>query len=97
MSRLYISQRRLDEWVEQERVSLEETQMTLANGKRFLLIPAVHFVEVVGTDQDPNQLLGTVKTQQQLLVMSAEHYRDSVIVGDVGYQVLEGFVGEPLD
>jgi hypothetical protein len=92
---MYVSFRRLDEWIEQQRVSLVEDRLTMADGANFRLLPAVLFVTVVGGDADPNGLLGKVKTATQLSHMKAEHYKDSVLLGDVGYQVLEGFVGEP--
>ncbi len=95
MSRMYVSYRRLDEWIEQQRVSLAENRLTMADGAVFSLVPAVLFVSVVGGESDPNGLLGKVKTTTQLAEMQAEHYKDSVLLGDVGYQVLEGFVGEP--
>jgi len=95
MSRLFISQERLDEWVEQDRVKLEDGWMTLQDGKRFRLVQGVFFVEVVGGDPDPHELVGLVKTKAQLAQMDAEHYPGSVIIGDVGYEVREGFVGEP--
>jgi hypothetical protein len=96
MPRLFISQQRLDEWIEQEFITLEDDQITLDDGRRFQLVPAVAFQEVVGGTSDPHEVLGRVKTTEQLADLSAEHYRDSVLIGDVAYQVLEGFVGRPL-
>lgn len=95
MPRLFLSQQRLDEWVEQERIQISEDTMTLDDGKRFRLVPAVYFVSLVGTESDPHDLVGRVKTKAQLASLQAEHYRDSVILGETGYQVVEGFVGEP--
>ena len=49
MPRLFISQQRLDEWVEQQRVRLEGKQMTLEDdGRVFQLEEGVFFAEVVG-------------------------------------------------
>jgi hypothetical protein len=93
MPRLFISQHHLDDWIEQKCVQLETDILTLENGGRFRLVPAVFFDKVVGEGADPNQLLGKVKTKGQLAELSAEHYRDSVILGEIAYQVLEGFVG----
>jgi hypothetical protein len=86
----------LDEWLEKDRIQIDDDTMTLEDGKRFRLVPAVYFMQVVGDDADAHDLLEKVKTKPQLDEISAEHYRDSVIVGEVGYQVLEGFVGETL-
>lgn len=93
MSRLFISQKRLDSWLEQERITIEDRVMTLANGQRFELSPAVFVSELVGSKVDPNEIVGKVKTRKQLEEMAAEHVHDSLIMGEVGYQVVEGFVG----
>jgi hypothetical protein len=95
MARLFISQKRLDEWVEQQRVELSGNEMTLDDGRRFMLAEGVCFAEVVGGEADPNDLIGRVKSKAQLDEMGAEHFPGSVIVGDVGYEVKDGFIGEP--
>ena len=41
-----------------------------------------------------NYGMGKVKTKVQLDELEAEHYMDSVICGDVAYQVVEGFLGD---
>ena len=71
--------------------------MTLpALGRSFQLRTAVRFLSVIeGTDA--HGLLGRVKTDEQLAEMSGEHYGASVILGDVGYECEEGFVGLPVD
>lgn len=95
MARLWISQQKLDDWIEQERVTLQDDLITLEDGRRFHLLPAVNFKQVVGDEADPHAVLGTVKTKSQLVGLSADHYGDSVLIGEVAYQVEEGFVGEP--
>jgi hypothetical protein len=95
MPRLFISYARLDQWVEQQRVTLDGNSLATNDGKRYRLVPAVHFNAVVGSDADAHELLGKVKTERQLSEMHAEHVQDSVLLGEVGYQVVEGYVGEP--
>jgi len=95
MSRLFVSQPKLDEWIEQGSASLSEDLITLDDGRCFHLLPAVAFHSVVGAETDPHSVLGTVKTRKQLVELSADHYGDSVLIGEVAYQVVEGFVGEP--
>ena len=95
MPRLSISQVRLNKWIDQQRVQLDSDEMTLDDGRRFRLLEGVYFVEVIGGDADPNDLLGRVKTRAQLEQLGAEHYPGSVILGEVGYEVRDGFVGEP--
>ena len=95
MPRLFISYPRLDQWVEQQRVTLNGDSLTTNEGQSYRLVAAVYFATLVGSEADPNELLGKVKTDTQLTEMSAEHIQNSVLVGEVGYQVVEGFIGEP--
>lgn len=97
MARLYISQDRLDAWSAEQRVQVEGDVMTLADdGRAFKIHPAVYFVQVTGSDEDPNDLLGKVKAEKDLAEMGADQYMNSVILGEVAYDVQPGFVGEPL-
>jgi hypothetical protein len=97
MARLFVSQAQLDRWTQEGKVRLQDDVMSLpALGRSFRLIPAVHFVQMVdGADQ--MQLLGKVKTEAQLGELKAEHYGASVIVGELGYECQEGFVGLPVE
>lgn len=71
--------------------------MTLKpEGQRFRLSTAVRFTADLTESGDQKQVIGKVKDLEQLAAMSGEHSMDSVIFGDDAYQVVEGFVGEPL-
>jgi len=96
MPRLFVSQSRLDQWVEQQRVVLQSNQMTLDDGRTFRLQEAVCFVEVVGGDADPHDLLGRVKSRRQLEKLGAEYYPGSVIFGETGYEIQDGFLAVPV-
>jgi hypothetical protein len=97
MSRLFISVDRLEAWTAEGRASFERDRMTLTElGRSFTMTPAVHFVSVVGQDQDPNGLLGLVKSNDLLAEMGAEQMERSVIYRDTAYDVIDGFIGEPL-
>ena len=96
-NRLFVPQLQLDVWLSEERVEVEgETMITRPEGQRFALTTAVLFKEEVTGEPDAFGLLGRVKDLEQLAEIGAEHYADSVIVGDNAYQVLEGFAGAPL-
>lgn len=95
MARLFISQQQLDQWIEEERVTLQEDRITMDDGRRYQIAAAVFFQQLVGAEADPHDVLDKVKTKVQLAQLSADHYGDSVLIGEVAYQVLEGFVGEP--
>ncbi len=94
MARLFISYPHLDELVAAGRVSLAGNTLTWTDGGRYELTPAVHFLSLVGAETDPNDMVGRVKTDAELEELRAEHYKDSVILGEVAYQVAEGFVGQ---
>ena len=65
-------------------------------GQRFKVKSGVAFVEEVASGVDEAKLIGRVKDVDQLKEMEAEHYADSVVLGDNAYTVVEGFVGEPV-
>ena len=97
MSRLFISVDRLDAWTAEGRASLDGDRMILTElGRAFSMTPVVHFVKTMGQDSDPNDLVGLVKSKPQLEAMGAEQLANSVIYNDTAYDVIDGFIGEPL-
>jgi hypothetical protein len=64
-------------------------------GRSYALEPAVRFVKLVGAEQDPHKLVGRVKTVAQLRARGAELLGDSVLLGEVGYEVQPGFLADP--
>lgn len=71
--------------------------MTLTELNRsFAMKPAVHFLRSVGSESDPYDLVGRVKSKDALDEMGADCFEMSVIYKDTAYDVLEGFIGEPL-
>jgi hypothetical protein len=97
MSRLFISVDRLDAWTAEGRASLEGDRMTLTElGRAFSMTPAVCFVSTNGNSDDPHDLVGRVKSKPQLEEMGAEQLASSVIYNDTAYDVIDGFIGEPL-
>ena len=98
MSRLFISVDRLEAWSAEGRAALEGDSMTLTElGRKFTMTPAVCFVKTMGNDSnDPYDLVGRVKSKPQLSEMGAEQLANSVIYQDMAYDVIDGFIGEPL-
>lgn len=97
MSRLFISVDRLDAWTAEGRAALEGDRMTLTElGREFSMVPAVCFVKTLANDDDPYDLVGRVKSKPQLDEMGAEQLANSVIYQDMAYDVIDGFIGEPL-
>ena len=94
---LFIAQDKLTQWEGEGKVTVAENVLTLvAEHRSYQLTEAVRFIKVLGADGDPLHLIGRVRTRDQLRQMKAEHYMGSVILGDVGYEVQEGYVGNVL-
>lgn len=97
MARLFISQEQMDRWTTEGKVKLDDDRMQLpALNRSFQLGSAVYFTKMID-GADSLELLGRVKTDVQLAELKAEHYGASVILGDVGYECVEGFVGTPVE
>ena len=97
MSRLFISVERLDNWTVEGRATLEGDRMTLTElGQSFVMKPAVAFTRAAGGDADPYDLVGRVKSKAALDEMGADHFETSVIYNDTAYEVVDGFIGEPI-
>ena len=97
MARLFISADQMDRWSAENKVTLEDDIMSLpALNRSFKLRTAVRFLSVI-EGADAHGLIGRVKTDEQLAEMGGEHYGASVIMGDVGYECEEGFIGLPVD
>ena len=95
MAAVFITNAMLTQWSDQGKVRLDDTTLTLLQENRTVkLKAAVRFTKVIDGTPDPNALIGKVKSTEQLAEMKAEHYLDSVILGDIGYYVVEGFLGD---
>jgi hypothetical protein len=91
----FLPQKTLDGWSEDGRVRLDSNTLFLvAEARTMALTPALHFISLIAGQDDPHQLIGRVKTIAFLQQLGGEHYLDSVILGDIGYSVVEGYVGE---
>jgi hypothetical protein len=91
---LFVPQSVLDKWSEQGRIQVDGNVLTiLGEGKNFALTQAVRFIKMEAGD-DTAGLLQKVKTTDALKQMGAEHYMESVILGEVAYQVQQGFLAD---
>ena len=96
-NRLFVSQETLDLWLSNERVTVEGEVMTLSpEGQRFRLLTAAHFQSEIADGGDSNQLVGKVKDINDIESLGGELCAGSVILDDNAYEVVEGFLGEPL-
>jgi hypothetical protein len=91
---LFVPQSVLDRWSEQGRIEVDGNVLTiLGEHKSFALTPAVRFIKMEAGDDNAG-LLAKVKTTDALKQMGAEHYRESVILGENAYQVQQGFLAD---
>jgi hypothetical protein len=91
---LFVPQSVLDKWSEQGRIQVDGNVLTiLGENKNFALTSAVRFLKMEAGD-DTAGLLQKVKTTDALKAMGAEHYMESVILGDSAYQVQQGFLAD---
>lgn len=96
-TRVFVSQETLDLWMSEDRVEVEGETMTLnPERQRFRLTTAVHFLSEVADGGDGAGLIGKVKAIDEVTKLGGEHCSASVILGDSAYEVVEGFLGEPL-
>jgi len=96
-NRVFLPQDALDTWLADDRATIEGEIITLkAEGARFSVKSALRFMTEVAGGGDQAGLVGKVKDLDQITTLGAEHVRDSVILGDDAYEVVEGFVCEPL-
>lgn len=95
---LFVSQALLDAWAGQGRIDLDGGSIALlggqARGRRYALEPAVRFLRVAGGGDDALGLVARVKTLVQVREIGGEAMADSVVVGEVAYQVEPGFLAE---
>jgi hypothetical protein len=95
---LFVSQALLDAWAGQGRIDLDGRSIALrvgqARGRRYALDPAVRFLRVAGGGDDALGLVARVKTLAQVREIGGEPMADSVVVGDVAYEVEPGFLAE---
>ncbi|HUL59330.1 MAG TPA: hypothetical protein VLU43_08660 [Anaeromyxobacteraceae bacterium] len=95
---LFVTHAMLDSWAGQGKIDFVGNVMTLlageGKGRSYALEPAVRFMKVLGADADPNGLVHKVKSTAQLRELGAEAVDDSVVLGDLAYEVQPGFLAE---
>jgi 3-oxoacyl-ACP reductase-like protein len=91
---LFVPQSVLDRWSEQGRIQVDGNVLTILGEQRsFALTAAVRFMKMEA-GEDRSGLLAKVKTTDALKQMGAEHYMDSVILGESAYQVQQGYLAD---
>ena len=96
MQKIFFSQRILGALTDEGKIKLDRNLLTLLTPDRpsFELAPAYRFIRTSDGSPDPHGLVGQIKYEKDVKALSAEVYLDSVIYGDVAYEVEPGFIGE---
>ncbi len=96
-NRVFFPQTALDAWLTDGTVDLNGDELTiLAEGRRYRLTEAVRIVNEVTGSGDGNDLLGRVKSKAFLDQKKAELMESSLLLGDNAYDVVPGWLGEPI-
>jgi hypothetical protein len=96
-SRIFLSQEALDTWINEGRADIQGDVLVDKTGaRRFQLREGVRFLAEVSGGDDEGKLVGAVKDLEQLGAMGGECMSDSVVLGELAYEVQPGFVGRPI-
>lgn len=99
MPRIFVAQSLVDQWLGGGHIQLDGDLLRVSAGGTTMALfisPAVFFEQVDGDDADPYQVVGCVKSSQELAQMGAEHYDTSVLLGELAYTVVPGFLAVPV-
>ncbi len=95
--KLFLPQGTLEEWALAEKADVREDRLALAGETgSYPVRPALHVATLV-SGPDEHELLGRVKTVEQLQALGAEQLSDSVISGESAYDVVSGYLVELPD
>lgn len=96
-NRLFLSQERLDLWIEADRADFEgDVLILIPSGYRLRMKPGVYVGEEATGEADAHGLVGKAKDMEQLDALGAEHVSGSILLGDNAYNVVDGFLCRPL-
>lgn len=108
-NRVFFPQTALDVWLSDGTVDLSGDELTIveaaeqtaqaeeaAPGRRYRLTEAVRIVNEVTGSPDANDLVGRVKSKTFLDGRKAELMESSLLLGENAYDVVPGWLGEPI-
>jgi hypothetical protein len=89
---LFLAQNQLDAWLDEGHVDMgADVLIFTADRSEIPMVPAVRFLKAVD-GADPNKLLGKVKAVEAMRMGGAEVSQGAVVLGDVGYEVEDGYM-----
>jgi hypothetical protein len=96
-NRVFFPQAALDQWISDGKVDLAGDELTIKpESRRYRILEAARIVREVTGLPDANDLVGKVKTRQNLGDLGADLLETSMVLGDNAYDVVPGFVGAPI-
>jgi hypothetical protein len=96
-NRVFFPQAALDVWLGDGTVDLRGDELTIAaEGRRYRLTESVRIVNEVTGGPDANDLVGRVKPKALLEEKGAEILESSLLLGDNAYDVVPGWLGDPV-
>jgi len=86
----------LDSMVDAGKIKVDKSVLTMLTGDNptFELKQAYRFVKTIDDKDDPNALVGQIKSEVELKELGAEIYMDSIIYRDIAYQADPGYIAE---
>ncbi len=93
--KIFIPQQKLEDWVNGGKITFSDNVITTLTGKKikYKLVPAYKFLKLTSGDNDEPKLLGLVKSQDDLKHLKPDIFLDSIIIGDLAYEVETGYIG----
>jgi hypothetical protein len=96
-NRVFFPQLALDQWLGEDRVDLIGSELTIkGEGRKYRVVEAVRIIQEVSGGVDEYELCGKVKSMSFLNELGAEVLDTSMVLGDLAYEVVPGFVGAPV-
>lgn len=96
-NRIFFPQSALDHWIGEDRVDLVGNELVIkGEGRKYRVVEAARIVAEVSGGLDEYELVGKVKSVSFLTELGAELLDTSMILGDLAYEVVPGFVGAPF-
>lgn len=90
--KMFVAQSTLESWLESGKVDFDGAVVTLTrHQKSYALEPAVQFLSVVDGGEDAG-LVGRVLPEGKINELGGELLGDSVIFGDLAFQVRSGYI-----
>jgi hypothetical protein len=93
--KLFFSQDIITSWTDDQRVQFENETLSINTGKGkqdYKLAPAYRVIKISDGGPDPNNLVNTIQTSEELQKLGADVYMSSGIIGEIAYDLEPGYV-----